>query len=72
MRANTGCSEWGATACKVHGCIEQVILKIYENAYVFRVLWMRLFLIEKLDRVEERHRGEKGGKKKYKWKMIRL
>lgn len=73
MRAkDIECSEWGAAACVVHGSIEQVILKIYENGYVFRVLWMWLFLIEKMDRVEERHMEEKGGKKKCKWNIIRL
>lgn len=33
-------SERGAAACVVHGSIEQVILQIYENGYVFGVLWM--------------------------------
>lgn len=56
------CSERGPAARVVHGSTEQDILKIYENGYVFRVLWMWLFLIEKLDRVEERHRREKEGK----------
>lgn len=67
MRAkDIKCSERGAAVCAVHGSIEQVILKIYENGYVFRVLWMWLFLIEKFDRVEERHKEEKGEKGKYK------